>query len=108
MRNKLYKWLRNRLNDIEKLEKLYPIVKKHGVEKPKVVNRKMKTMWGNSNNKANQITINYYLYKAKPSHIEYAILHELLHFMYPNHSKEFYELLSLICLIGNTQEESRL
>lgn len=97
MRNKLYKWLRNRINDIviEKLEKLYPIVKKHGVEKPKVVIRKMKTMWGNSNDKTNQITINYYLYKAKPSDIEYVILHELLHFVYPNHSKEFYELLSL-------------
>lgn len=90
-------WLKEELLIIgsKKLEKLYPIIEKHGFKKPKLQIRKLKTIWGNCNPKDNRITINFYLHKANPSDIEYVILHELIHFIHRNHNKAFFELLSL-------------
>ena len=56
--------------------------------------RKMKTKWGSCNPEKLTITLNQKLIE-KPLHcIEYVIFHELAHFLYPNHSKEFYSYLS--------------
>ena len=40
------------------------------------------------------ITFNFYLIKARMPYIDYVALHELVHFLYPNHSKQFYAFLS--------------
>ena len=32
--------------------------------------------------------------KARMPYIDYVVLHELVHFLYPNHSKHFYAFLS--------------
>jgi len=76
------------------LEKLYPIVEKYGVTKPGILIRRMKTLWGSCSPTRGVITFNQYLTKAKPAYIEYVVLHELVHFLYPNHSKQFYNFLS--------------
>lgn len=55
--------------------------------------RRMKTLWGSCNGKRKKISINYYLYQTGPCNIEYIVLHELLHYVIPNHSKDFYNLL---------------
>ena len=34
------------------------------------------------------ITFNFYLIKARTPYIDYVVLHELVHFLYPNHSKQ--------------------
>ena len=90
-------WLKEELLIVgnKKLEKLFPIIEKHGFEKPRIHIRKMKTIWGNCNPKDNKITINFYLHKANPSDIEYVVLHELIHFIHRKHNKAFFELLSL-------------
>ena len=54
----------------------------------------MKTLWGSCSVNRNKVTFNQYLTKAKPACIEYVVLHELVHFLYPNHSKKFYDFLS--------------
>ena len=41
------------------------------------------------------VTFNQYLVKAKPACIKYVILHELVHFIYLNRSKLFYDFLSI-------------
>lgn len=51
-----------------------------------------KTKWGSCNHK-NQITFNPELMKLSPSLIEYAVIHELAHIAYKNHSKEFWGLI---------------
>lgn len=79
----------------QSLEKYYPIVEKHSVKRPKLAIRKMKTLWGSCSLKRGVITLNYYLYKAAPPHIDYVILHELSHFIYKNHSKDFYDFLTI-------------
>ena len=79
----------------EVLERLYPIIGKHGIEKPKICVKKMNTLWGSCSRKNATININYYLFKASVPCIEYVILHELIHFLYPRHNKDFYDFLTV-------------
>jgi len=77
------------------MERLYPIIRKYKVTYPKIALRKMKTLWGSCSVEKGVVTFNQYLIKAKPACIEYVVLHELVHFIYPNHSKQFYDFLSI-------------
>lgn len=77
------------------MEKLYPIIRKYKITYPKIALRKMKTLWGSCSVQRSVVTFNQYLIKAKPACIEYVVLHELVHFIYPNHSKQFYDFLSI-------------
>ena len=79
----------------DRVKEYYPIVQKYGVSQPKVQIRKMKTLWGSCSVSRNVVTFNQYLMKAKPACIDYVVLHELVHFIYPNHSKQFYDFLSI-------------
>ena len=91
-------WWRNTANDIFQieLEKLYQkIFKKYGLDQPHILVRKMKTLWGSCTPNKNKITLNEYLLKADIRCIQYVILHELTHLLYPNHSKEFYDFLTI-------------
>lgn len=77
------------------VDELYPIIQKHGIEKPKIMVRKMTTLWGSCSRKTGRINLNYYLYKASLPCIEYVILHEMTHFLYPHHNKDFYDFLTI-------------
>ena len=79
----------------EVVEQLYPIIGKHGIEKPKVCVKKMSTLWGSCSRKNATVNLNFYLYKASAPCVEYVILHELIHFLYPHHNKDFYDLLTV-------------
>ena len=89
-------WWRNESLSYLNLEmdKLYPIIGKYKLLKPKIALRKMKTLWGSCSPSRGVVTFNQYLTKAKPVCIEYVVLHELVHFLFPNHSKQFYNFLS--------------
>ena len=41
------------------------------------------------------ITLNEYLYSASPYCIKYVVLHELTHFLYTNHDKQFFDFISI-------------
>lgn len=56
--------------------------------------RKMKTRWGVCNVKEKIITLNTELLKKDISLIDYVIIHEMCHFFHPNHSKDFWFLVS--------------
>ena len=89
-------WWRKQAKAIlqKRAEHWYPIIEKYGVAMPKVAVRKMKTLWGSCSVNRGAITLNFYLIKARMPYIDYVILHELTHFLYPNHSKQFYMFLS--------------
>lgn len=71
------------------------IFKKYNINRPEICIRKMKTLWGSCTPDKCKITLNEYLLKADIRCIQYVILHELTHLIYPNHSKEFYNFLTI-------------
>ena len=73
----------------------HKIFKKHNIKEPIIAVRKMKTLWGSCSPAKNKITLNEYLLKADLRCIQYVILHELTHLIYPNHSKQFYDFLTI-------------
>jgi len=56
----------------------------------------MKTRWGSCNSKKSKINMNRHLIAAKKTEVEYVMLHELVHLIHPNHSKDFYNLLGIL------------
>ncbi len=70
-------------------------LKSHGIDMPILRIRKMKSLWGSCTPRRNKITLNEHLLKAELECIQYVILHELAHLLYPHHNKDFYTFLSL-------------
>ena len=67
------------------------------IPKPNLKIRKMSTRWGVCNLKNKNVTLNYYLYKYDIECLDYVIIHELSHFIYPNHSALFWNQVSKYC-----------
>lgn len=78
----------------ETVNRWYPLVDKSGREKPAIKIRKMKTLWGSCTSAERTIRFNFYLMCASPESIEYVVLHELTHLLYPNHGAEFKAFLT--------------
>lgn len=74
------------------IEKYNAIVK---LEIKSIRIRSMKTRWGSCNPKKSYINLNLELIKKPKSSIEYVIFHELVHLIHNDHSKNFYNYLSL-------------
>ena len=81
---------------VEVMDELYPLFKKYGIEKPALRIRDMETRWGSCLAKKGIVTLNKRLLEAPRNCIEYVVMHELCHFMHPNHSKYFYAFLSML------------
>ncbi|OPY60836.1 MAG: hypothetical protein A4E56_02448 [Pelotomaculum sp. PtaU1.Bin065] len=97
LQNQFGRWWRKQSKTyfLAVIDRFYPIVAKHGVSKPALSVRKMKTIWGSCSRKHGKINLNYYLYKAPPPCVDYVVLHELAHFLYPKHDQAFYEFLTV-------------
>ncbi len=92
------KWWKQAAEDVfqNELDTLYEkIFKKYQVAKPDIYVRKMKTLWGSCTPSKAKVTFNNYLLKANLRCIQYVVLHELTHLIYPNHSKQFYDFLTI-------------
>ena len=63
------------------------------VDPPKLQIRRMTKRWG-SCGPSGTLTLNLDLIRAPRPCIDYVIVHELCHLKHPNHSQEFYRLLS--------------
>lgn len=61
----------------------------------KVSIKKMRTRWGSCNPTKAYINLNSALVKVPIQCIEYVVLHELSHLLYPNHSKKFHDYLCI-------------
>lgn len=60
---------------------------------PNLKIRKMTSRWGVCNIKNHNITLNYHLCKYDITCLDYVIVHELSHFIHPNHSGSFWNLV---------------
>ncbi len=55
--------------------------------------KKMKTKWGSCNPESGRIWINLELIKKPKKHLEYVVVHELIHLLEPSHNENFVRLL---------------
>lgn len=62
---------------------------------PNLLLRKMKRRFGTCYYQKNQVVLNTELVKFPVAAIDYVIYHELTHFLVPNHSAKFYQVLAL-------------
>ncbi len=60
---------------------------------PEFKTRIMKSKWGVCYTQRNKIGISSYLIHFPMECLEYIVVHELTHFIVPNHSKRFYEIV---------------
>lgn len=63
---------------------------------PEYTYRYMKSIWGSCNRNRKRITINKNLLRYDRALIEFVYCHEYVHFIYPDHSADFYRLFSEI------------
>ncbi len=75
------------------VEKWYPAVEPYGVVMPHVTVRAMTTRYGTCSVGRARITLNAMLVQAPAECAEYVVLHELTHFLYPNHGRQFYAFI---------------
>ena len=91
-------WYKKRSQVIfqDSLQRMYPLVKTFTPDFPQLQIRKMKSRWGSCYIKRNKIILNRVLIKAPKDCFDYVVLHELIHFKYRKHNKDFYSLLDIL------------
>jgi predicted metal-dependent hydrolase len=92
------KWFNEQCHEIfnEIVAEVYSKFQKYGVQRPKIQIRDMKTRWGSCQPKRGIISLNIKLIEAPRNCIEYVVLHELCHYIHPNHSKKFYAFVQMM------------
>ncbi|MEG1739245.1 MAG: SprT family zinc-dependent metalloprotease [Bacilli bacterium] len=94
----LEKWWRAKAENIytNEMNSIFDkVFKKYDLIKPYIYIRKMKTLWGSCTPVKNKVTLNEYLLKADVRCIQYVVLHELTHLLFPYHNNEFYNFLTI-------------
>lgn len=93
------KWLNGRCREVftDLMREIYPFFKAMGVPFPQLKIRAMKARWGSCHYTKGMIVLNRYLIEAPRHCIAHVVAHEFCHFIYPNHSRDFYSLLDRVC-----------
>lgn len=75
-------------------EEVYPIFRDMGVKMLELRVRRMRSRWGSCMPGKGVITLNSQLLEKPEACIEYVMVHEFCHLIHPNHSRQFYALLT--------------
>ena len=75
------------------VERVYPLTACLGVPRPQLRLRRMRSQWGNCHYCQGYITLNTALASCPEELRDYVALHELVHFLHPNHGPDFYALM---------------
>lgn len=75
------------------VERVLPLVAPLGVARPQVRVRRMKSQWGNCHWRQGYLTLNTLLAACPEEAQDYVALHELVHFLHPNHGPRFHDLM---------------
>ena len=74
----------------------YSVFQKYGIVMPRLTLRDMSSRWGSCQPKRGIITLNKKLIEIPRNAVEYVVMHEFVHFLHPNHSAKFYEMLATL------------
>lgn len=74
----------------------YAKFQKYNVPFPTLKIKTMKSRWGSCQPQKGIITLNSRLIDAPRDSVEYVVLHEFAHFIHPNHSKQFWDLVTMM------------
>ena len=87
-------WLREyaRGHFATRVEYWSPIV---GVQPARIQMRNQKTRWGSASS-SGTLSFNWRLILAHPDIVDYVVVHELCHFIQPNHSRAYWQLVESI------------
>lgn len=78
------------------VERVYPLAASLGVVRPQLRLRRMKSQWGNCHYRQGYITLNTALASCPVELQDYVALHELVHFLHPNHGPGFYAVMDAL------------
>ena len=94
----LNNWLKKEIKKVylNRLDMIYNKFEEN-IPYPSLRVRKMSTRWGVCNTKLKVVTLNTELIRYDITKLDYVIVHELSHLVYPNHSKDFWTLVSKYC-----------
>lgn len=80
----------------ELVEETYERFRKYNVVFPVLKVRSMTSRWGSCQPGKGVITLNSSLIAAPRHCIEYVVVHEFAHFIHPNHSKQFWDFMTMM------------
>jgi hypothetical protein len=80
----------------ELIKETYARFQKYGVPYPQLKIRNMTSRWGSCQPQKGIITLNRQLLKYPRECIEYVVVHEFTHFIHPNHSKQFWDFVTMM------------
>lgn len=95
LKPKYISWLMEKSQPIfdDSITRMMELLKEYNIEKPEFYVRNMKSRWGSCNNDKKRIGLNVQLMKADTGCIDKVVLHELIHFICFDHSKDFYDIM---------------
>lgn len=77
------------------VNEIYPrFERQYDVKYPQIVYRWMTNTWGNCRPDRGILTFNNNLFDKPDECIEFVVMHEFVHFLYPDHQKGFYDTLT--------------
>lgn len=90
------KWQQKKLKEIidEYIEFFLELLIDEAIPRPTVEYRKMKSRWGDCTPKLYKVKFNTNLIKVPKECTKYVVLHELSHFKYQNHGRDFHLFLT--------------
>jgi predicted metal-dependent hydrolase len=77
----------------DSLERMFLLFAPAQIPFPELKGRLMKSLWGSCNRQNDVVTLNWALFRAPQQCIDYVVLHELTHFLYLHHDKNFYSFI---------------
>ena len=80
----------------ELISQTYAKFQKYNVPFPTLKIKTMKSRWGSCQPQKGIITLNSRLAEASRASVEYVVVHEFAHFIHPNHSKRFWDFVTMM------------